>query len=100
LRRLTCSTGKARRSSSPAAIKQRSTPQRDIGGGVQAFHSDISNVADLESLRAYVETTHGRVDIIFATAGGGRPGMLEQVSENAEKNSPRPRDSARARQGD
>ncbi len=55
---------------------------RDIGSGAQAHRSDISKLTDLESLRAYVETTHGRVDIIFANAGGGRPGMFEQVSED------------------
>ena len=55
---------------------------RDIGTGADAFHSDISKVADLDTLRAYVEQRHGRVDIIFANAGGGRPGLFEQVSED------------------
>lgn len=53
----------------------------DIGDGVDAVRSDISRIADLETLRAHVEGTYGRVDVIFANAGGGRPGMFEQVSE-------------------
>lgn len=53
-----------------------------IGTGAKGFHSDISKVADLDALRAYVEAEHGRVDIVFANAGGGRPGLVEQVSED------------------
>lgn len=55
---------------------------REIGSGVEAFHSDISKVADLEALRARVEDHYGRVDVVFANAGGGRPGSFEQVSED------------------
>ena len=55
---------------------------REIGTGADAFHGDISTIADLDALRAYVEQRHGRVDIIFANAGGGRPGLFEQVSED------------------
>lgn len=55
---------------------------REIGSGVEAFHSDISKVADLEALRAHVEDHYGRVDVVFANAGGGRPGSFEQVSED------------------
>ena len=49
--------------------------------GADAFHSDIAKVADLDALRAHVEERHGRLDILFANAGGGRPGLFEQVSE-------------------
>ncbi len=55
---------------------------RDIGSGVEAFRSDVSVVADLEALRAHVAERHSRVDIVFANAGGGRPGLFEQVSED------------------
>lgn len=54
---------------------------RAIGEGAEAFCGDISRMADLDGLRAHVEKAHGRVDVLFANAGGGRPGMLEQVSE-------------------
>jgi NAD(P)-dependent dehydrogenase (short-subunit alcohol dehydrogenase family) len=56
-----------------------------LGGlaeGVEAFRSDISKVADLDALRSHVEQRHGRVDIIFANAGGGRPGSFEEMSED------------------
>jgi len=53
-----------------------------IGDGVAAFRSDISKVADLEALGAYLKEQYGRVDVLFANAGGGRPGLFEQVSED------------------
>lgn len=54
---------------------------QSIGDGVEAFRSDISKVAEIESLRAHIEGKHGRIDIIFANAGGGRPGLFGQMSE-------------------
>ena len=54
---------------------------RSIGHDVEAFRSDISNVADIEALRAHVEARYGHVDIVFANAGTARPGPFEQVSE-------------------
>ncbi|NTE68184.1 glucose 1-dehydrogenase [Agrobacterium tumefaciens] len=54
---------------------------QSIGNGVDAVRSDISKMADLESLRTHVEQKHGRIDILFANAGGGRPGLFEQMSE-------------------
>jgi len=53
----------------------------EIGGGVEAVCGDISSLADIDALRAHVETRHGRVDVLFANAGGGRPVPLEQISE-------------------
>ena len=53
-----------------------------IGDGVEAFRSDISKVADLEALGAYLKEQYGRVNVLFANAGGGRPGLFEQVSED------------------
>ena len=55
---------------------------QSIGHDVDAFRSDISNVADIEALRAHVEDRYGRVDVVFANAGTARPGPFEQVSEN------------------
>ncbi len=54
---------------------------REIGGAVEAFRSDILNLADLDALRGYVEGKHGRVDVLFANAGGARLGPFEQVTE-------------------
>ena len=55
---------------------------REIGDRANAFRSDIANLADLDALRGHMQERHGRVDIVFANAGGGRPGLLEQVSED------------------
>jgi NAD(P)-dependent dehydrogenase (short-subunit alcohol dehydrogenase family) len=54
---------------------------RDIGGGAEALRGDISNLADLEALRVHLEKRHGRVDVLFANAGGTRPGLFGEVSE-------------------
>ena len=54
----------------------------DVGESVEAFRSDIATMADLESLRVHVKEKYGRVEIVFANAGGGRPGSFEQVSED------------------
>jgi len=55
---------------------------RSIGDGADAVRSDTSKMADIESLRAHIERKHGRVDIIFANAGGAQPGMFEHMSED------------------
>lgn len=54
---------------------------REIGGAVEAFRGDISKLADLNALRTHAEARHGRVDVLFANAGGGRLGPFEQVTE-------------------
>jgi NAD(P)-dependent dehydrogenase (short-subunit alcohol dehydrogenase family) len=54
---------------------------REIGNGADAVRSDVSKLADIESLRAHVAARHGRVDVIFANAGGARPGLFEHTSE-------------------
>lgn len=59
------------------------TAARAIGEGAEAFRSDISQVADIEALRVHVAGKYGRVDILFANAGGGVPGPFEQMSEDA-----------------
>jgi NAD(P)-dependent dehydrogenase (short-subunit alcohol dehydrogenase family) len=53
----------------------------EIGHGAEAVRSDISRLADLDALRAHVEARHGRLDILFANAGGARPSLFEEVSE-------------------
>lgn len=55
---------------------------KSIGRDVDALRSDISNLADIEALRAHIEKQYGRVDIVFANAGTAKPGPFEQVSED------------------
>ena len=54
---------------------------QEIGDSVEPFRSDIASLADLDALASHVGQSHGRVDVLFANAGGGRPGLFEQVSE-------------------
>ncbi|MGE0773957.1 MAG: SDR family NAD(P)-dependent oxidoreductase [Sphingomonadaceae bacterium] len=52
-----------------------------IDGDVDALSCDVSRVSDLQALRAHIERTHGRVDVVFANAGSGRPGPFETTTE-------------------
>jgi NAD(P)-dependent dehydrogenase (short-subunit alcohol dehydrogenase family) len=54
----------------------------EIREGVEAVRSDISTMADIEMLRVHLERHYGRVDVLFANAGGTRPGLFEDVSED------------------
>jgi NAD(P)-dependent dehydrogenase (short-subunit alcohol dehydrogenase family) len=54
---------------------------QSIGNGADAVRSDISRMPDIDALREHVEKKYGRVDIIFANAGGARPNMFEYMSE-------------------
>ncbi|MBB2973453.1 glucose 1-dehydrogenase [Mesorhizobium sp. RMAD-H1] len=53
----------------------------NIGRNVEALRSDIARMADIEALRAHVETRYGRVDILFANAGTGKPQPFERTTE-------------------
>jgi len=52
-----------------------------VGHGVETVQGDISKLDDIERLRDHVERRHGRVDILFANAGGGALGPLQDTSE-------------------
>ncbi len=53
----------------------------EIGGAIEGFRSDIANLAELELLRAHIADTYGRIDVIFANAGGGRLGAFGGITE-------------------
>jgi NAD(P)-dependent dehydrogenase (short-subunit alcohol dehydrogenase family) len=57
-----------------AAVKQ-------IGSNVMAVRSDVSNLAELDSLFATIKEQKGQLDVLFANAGGGAFVPLEQVTE-------------------
>ena len=42
---------------------------------------DVANLADLDRLYATVKEKHGRVDVLFANAGGGEFAPLGQITE-------------------
>jgi NAD(P)-dependent dehydrogenase (short-subunit alcohol dehydrogenase family) len=52
-----------------------------IGKNVTAVQGDVANLADLDRLYAAVEEQKGRVDVLFANAGIGRPGALGEITE-------------------
>jgi NAD(P)-dependent dehydrogenase (short-subunit alcohol dehydrogenase family) len=57
-----------------AAVKQ-------IGGDVTAVQGDVSNLADLDRLYAVVGRKLGRIDVLFANAGGGEFAPLGSITE-------------------
>jgi len=54
---------------------------KEIGEGAIGVRGDVANLADLDRLYATVKEKHGRVDMLFANAGGGElapPGQITQ----------------------
>lgn len=54
---------------------------RSIGTGVTGVQADSSNLADLDRLYARVKSDAGRIDVLFANAGGGGLLPLGQLTE-------------------
>jgi NAD(P)-dependent dehydrogenase (short-subunit alcohol dehydrogenase family) len=54
---------------------------KEIGGDAIGVRGDVSNLADLDRLYATVKEKHGRVDVLFANAGGGEFAPLGQITE-------------------
>jgi NAD(P)-dependent dehydrogenase (short-subunit alcohol dehydrogenase family) len=52
-----------------------------IGKNVTAVQGDVAKLADLDRLYDTVKKGHGRVDIVFANAGGGTMLPLGQITE-------------------
>ncbi len=53
-----------------------------IGGNVTAVRSDVSNLDDLDRLYQTVADEKGRIDVLFANAGGGEFMPLKEVTED------------------
>lgn len=53
----------------------------EIGGTIEGYQGDIANLADLERLRVHIADVHGRIDVLFANAGGGSLGPFGSVTE-------------------
>ena len=54
---------------------------KQIGSNVTAVQGDVSNLADLDRLYEVVKEKHGKVDILFANAGGGEFAPLGEITE-------------------
>jgi NAD(P)-dependent dehydrogenase (short-subunit alcohol dehydrogenase family) len=53
----------------------------EIGKNVTGIQGDVSNLADLDRLYAAIEQEQGRLDVIFANAGGGEFIPLGSITE-------------------
>jgi NAD(P)-dependent dehydrogenase (short-subunit alcohol dehydrogenase family) len=52
-----------------------------LGGGATGVRGDVSVLADLDRLYETIRETHGRLDVLFANAGGGAFVPLGEVTE-------------------
>ena len=53
----------------------------NIGGGAVGVQGDVARLADLDRLYAVIRERAGRLDVLFANAGGGEFVPLGQVTE-------------------
>jgi NAD(P)-dependent dehydrogenase (short-subunit alcohol dehydrogenase family) len=54
----------------------------ELGPAAMAVRADLSKLSDLGDLFDAIKARHGRLDIVFANAGGGAPAPLEQSTED------------------
>ncbi|MBA4017960.1 MAG: oxidoreductase [Pirellula sp.] len=54
---------------------------RQIGGDTVGVQGDISNMADLDRLYEVINKQAGRLDVLFANAGGGEFAPLGRITE-------------------
>jgi NAD(P)-dependent dehydrogenase (short-subunit alcohol dehydrogenase family) len=54
---------------------------KEIGSNVTAVQADASKLADLDQLYAQIKQEKGRIDVLFANAGGGELAPLGSITE-------------------
>jgi NAD(P)-dependent dehydrogenase (short-subunit alcohol dehydrogenase family) len=54
---------------------------KELGGSASGVRGDVSVLADLDRLYATIRATHGRLDVLFANAGGGSFLPLGEITE-------------------
>ncbi|MDB6050224.1 MAG: Short chain dehydrogenase [Pseudomonas sp.] len=74
------------REGATVVITGRRKPELDsaveqIGFGATAICGDISSAADLDHIAEIISQTHGRLDLLFANAGGGDFAPLGAITE-------------------
>src|SRR5215475_3588409 len=52
-----------------------------VGRNVRGVQGDVAKLADLDRLYDTVRTEQGRLDIVFANAGGGESALLGSITE-------------------
>lgn len=55
---------------------------REIGGDITGIRGDVSNLDDIDRLFQSVRQAAGRIDVLFANAGGGELAALQDVTED------------------
>jgi NAD(P)-dependent dehydrogenase (short-subunit alcohol dehydrogenase family) len=53
----------------------------EVGNGARGVQGDIANLADLDRLFEVVRKEAGRIDVLFANAGGGTFAALSEITE-------------------
>ncbi len=54
---------------------------KDIGRNVTGVRSDVADLGDLDRLYATIRQEKGRLDVLFANAGGGQLAPLGEITE-------------------
>jgi NAD(P)-dependent dehydrogenase (short-subunit alcohol dehydrogenase family) len=54
---------------------------KEIGSSATGVQADAGNLADLDKLYSQIKQQHGRVDVLFANAGGGEFATIDKVTE-------------------
>ena len=54
---------------------------KEIGKNVTALQGDVSNLGDLDRLFAQIKREKGKLDIVFANAGGAKFALLGKITE-------------------
>ena len=59
----------------------------EIGRSVTGVQGDVANLADLDCLFAQIKREKGRLDIVFANAGGAKFALLGKITEDTTRSS-------------
>jgi NAD(P)-dependent dehydrogenase (short-subunit alcohol dehydrogenase family) len=54
---------------------------KEIGANATGIQADAGKLADLDKLYAQIRQEHGRIDVLFANAGGGEFATIDKVTE-------------------
>jgi NAD(P)-dependent dehydrogenase (short-subunit alcohol dehydrogenase family) len=61
--------------------KELDAAVKEIGKNVSAVQGDVSKLADLDRLFAQIKEEKGKLDIVFANAGGAKYAALGEITE-------------------
>ncbi len=55
---------------------------KELGAGATGVRGDVSNLADLDQLYSIIREKFGRLDVLFANAGGGAFVRFGEITED------------------